>query len=106
MVRDINGLGGYSGPQTKTEQSSKKPAEPAAKSSDSNAGTPAAAADDVKLSNEAQTLRTLADKVNNLPEVNVERAARIKAALENGEYQVNDLVLADKILNSEALLGK
>ena len=106
MVRDINGLGGYSGPQTKTEQSGKSSAqrsEPTKVSADASAPT---AADEVQLSSEAKSLQGLADKVNSLPDVNIERAEKIKGMLERGEYQIDDLVLADKILSSEALFGK
>jgi negative regulator of flagellin synthesis FlgM len=105
MVRDINGLGAYSGPQPKTEQSGKNTANPAALSTTSSDSS-APAADDVKLSSEAKSLQSLADKVNNLPEVNVERAEKIKAMLERGEYQIDNLVLADKILSSEAFFGR
>lgn len=105
MVRDINGLGNYSGLQTKTEQGGKNTTPLTETHSSSSDSTPAAG-DDVQLSSEAKSLQNLADKVNNLPEVNIERAEKIKAMLENGEYQVDDVVLADKILSSEALFGK
>ncbi|WP_101759999.1 flagellar biosynthesis anti-sigma factor FlgM [Oceanicoccus sp. KOV_DT_Chl] len=105
MVRDINGLGGFSGPQAKTEQSGKNTAKPT-ESSTPGSESVAPAADDVQLSSEAKSLQSLADKVNSLPEVNIERAEKIKAMLERGEYQVDDLVLADKILSSDALFGK
>ncbi len=104
MIRDINGLGGPANTPSKTsEQASKKPA-----TASTAAATPQpdqGQAGDVQLSQEGRTLQSLADKVNNLPEVNLERVERIQAALENGEYQVDDLVLADKILGAEALLN-
>ncbi|MEH6558602.1 MAG: flagellar biosynthesis anti-sigma factor FlgM [Oceanicoccus sp.] len=103
MVRDINGLGGYTGPKAVSEQGNKKtataieitPSKPETTAND----------DGVQLSSEAKTLQTLTDKVNSLPDVNLARAEQIKASLANGDYKVDDLVLADKILNSEALLG-
>jgi negative regulator of flagellin synthesis FlgM len=103
MVRDINGLGGYSSPKTVSEQGNKKAATaieitPSKPETTTNG-------DGVQLSSEAKTLQTLTDKVNSLPDVNLARAEQIKAALANGDYKVDDLVLADKILNSEALLG-
>ncbi len=103
MVRDINGLGGYSGPKTVTEQGGKK-APDSATSAPTGAESPSAEkSDGVQLSSEAKTLQSMADKINSLPDVNVERAEKIKAALENGEYKVDDLVLAEKILSSDAL---
>ena len=103
MVRDINGLGSYNSPKSVTEQGGKT-SSPSTAAASTQAGSqePGEA---VQLSAEAKTLQSLADKVNSLPDVNLARAEQIKAALENGEYQVNDLVLADKILNSEALLS-
>jgi negative regulator of flagellin synthesis FlgM len=106
MVKDINGLGAYTGLQTSSEQGDKKTAAPASSVAPKAEPTATAASDDVTLSSEAKTLQTLADKINNLPEINIERAEKIKLALENGEYQINDLVLADKILNSDALMGR
>ena len=102
MVRDINGLGGYSGPKTVAEQGGKKAPE-SATSAPASSESSTAQSDDVQLSSEAKTLQSMADKINSLPDVNVERAEKIKAALENGEYKVDDLVLADKIINSESL---
>ena len=102
MVREINGLGGPLNTPTSTERGAGKSADTPAAGTAPSRG----AADDVQLSDEAKTLQTLADKVNSLPDVNLERAEKIKAALENGEYRIDDLVVADKILNAEALLGK
>ncbi|ARN73067.1 flagellar biosynthesis anti-sigma factor FlgM [Oceanicoccus sagamiensis] len=104
MVRDINGLGGYSGPKTLAEQGSKKADGPATSAPASADSSSAEQSDGVQLSSEAKTLQSMADKINSLPDANIERAEKIKAALENGEYKVDDLVLADKIINSEALL--
>ena len=106
MVKDINGLGAYTGLKTSPEQGSKKAATPANSTAPNAEPAAAASSDDVQLSSEAKTLQSLANKINSLPEVNMERAEKIKAALENGEYQINDLVLADKILNSDALMGR
>ncbi len=102
MIRDINGLGGPRNTPTNTERGDKKAAESPSASPAPSQGSP----DEVQLSNEAKTLQSLADKVNQLPEINIERVEQIKAALENGEYQIDNLILADKILNTEALLGK
>ncbi len=101
MVREINGLGGPLNTPTSTERGAKKAAETPA-----TTANPASPADNVQLSTEAKTLQSLADKVASLPEVNLERAEKIKTALANGDYQIDNLVLADKILNAEALLGK
>ncbi|MCP3907525.1 MAG: flagellar biosynthesis anti-sigma factor FlgM [Oceanicoccus sp.] len=103
MVRDINGLGGYSGPKTLVEQGGKKSADSPTAAPASADSSNAADSDDVQLSSEVKTLQSMADKINSLPDANIERAENIKAALENGDYKVDDLVLADKIINSGAL---
>ena len=104
MVRDINGLGGPTNTPTVTERGAKKSPDAATAPAPSSASQ--ASTDEVQLSSEAKTLQSLADKLKDLPEVNLERAEKIKAALENGDYKIDDLVLADKILSSEAILGK
>ena len=104
MVKDINDLGSYSGPKTATEPGGKKAAETATSAPSSVDTGSAEKDDDVQLSSTAKTLQSMADKINSLPDVNVERVGKIKAALENAEYKVDNLVLADSILNSDALL--
>lgn len=102
MVKDINGLGNYTSPKTVTEQ---EPGKTAAKSSPAASEKESTAInDEVQLSSSAKNLQSLADKANSLPEINIERVERIKAALESGQYKIDDLVLADKILQSETLL--
>lgn len=101
MVRDINGLG-Y---PTKTEARAgqKTPAaEPAAAQP---ASSPAGTSDEVNLSSEAQTLKTLEQKALNQPDVNLEKVERIKTALANNEFKIDDLIIADKLLGSDQLLG-
>ncbi len=104
MVRDINGLGGYTSPKSVTEQSGNKAFAVPVKTNNATS-SPSESGDEVQLSTEAKTLQSLADQVNQLPDVNLARAEQIKAALENGDYKINDLVVAEKILNSEVLLG-
>lgn len=69
------------------------PAAPAAK----------AATDSVNLSPQAQALKALEEKLQKLPDVNEKRVAEIKAALASGEYSVDDLVVADKLLGFDDL---
>ena len=102
MVRDINNLGGIQSPipNTAGDRSSKK-----STAADSPASAAPSTGDSVELSSEAKTLQSLGSQLNSLPEVNTQRAEEIKAALERGDYQINDLVVADKLLNTEALLS-
>ena len=61
------------------------------------------AADDVELSKGAQALKNINEKLLKQPVVNDKRVADIKAALESGSYQIDDLVVADKLLQIDDL---
>src|SRR5690625_7140292 len=58
----------------------------------------------IQLSSDARALQTAEASLRALPEVNAERVAEIKAALSSGQYQVDELVVADKLLAMEELL--
>ena len=104
MVKEINGLGVTPSYTKRSEQSPKSDRDSSA------AAAPEATAnntgDQVDISAQAQSLSALADRVKDLPDVNLARVEQIRTALDNGSYQIDDLVLADKLLNSEALLGE
>lgn len=59
--------------------------------------------DNVSLSDAGQSLNRLEAAVANVPEVNAERVAEIKAALEKGQYQVDAYTLAGKMLAQDDL---
>src|SRR5690625_5190041 len=60
---------------------------------------------DVVLSQEAQSLGRLEDKINALPEVNSERVAAIRRAIADGRLQLNAERIADSLLTQDDLLG-
>jgi negative regulator of flagellin synthesis FlgM len=62
-----------------------------------------ASADSVNLSSQAQALKAVEEKVQKLPSVNEKKVAEIKAALASGQYRVDDLVIADKLLGFDEL---
>lgn len=103
MVREINGLGGSQAPSKVSDQSAGKASE---NKLDNASKASQESSDAVELSAEARTLQALTDEVKELPDANLERAEQIRLALESGEYQVDDLVVADKLLQAEALFGK
>ena len=105
MIRDINGLGSpITAKNSRTEQGEKKSAE-ATSAPQTSQGSQSSGQDEVEISSDALGLSALADKVASLPDVDIEKVNRIKAALENHEFNIDDLVLADKLLNSDDLLG-
>ena len=62
-----------------------------------------ASADSVNLSSQAQSLKVVEEKIQKLPSVNEKKVAEIKAALASGQYRVDDLVIAEKLLGFDEL---
>ena len=59
----------------------------------------------VELSDTAKALKAADATIANTPDVNSDRVAQIKAAIEDGSYSVNSGRVAEKILSFESLLG-
>ncbi len=59
--------------------------------------------DSVNLSPEAKELRRIHDLLAATPPVRAEKVAAVKAAIESGEYRVQDEALADSILKDSLL---
>lgn len=109
MVRDISGLGSPNRNELRSDRNSEGGPKTASstQSVDSTHSTvKSGASDQVELSNQAQTLKKLESKLADLPDVDEERVAAIKSAIENGEYQINNTQIAEKLLRSDALFGK
>jgi negative regulator of flagellin synthesis FlgM len=111
MVNHINGSGKPLPPE-QTPRSAQGAAADSAKTAGQQAGAAAtpqpgtaakAAVDSVSLSSNAQAMKSLEEKIQKLPDVNEKRVAQIKAALASGQYNVDDLVVADKLLNLDDL---
>lgn len=64
----------------------------------------ASAGDTVRLSSEAMAVQAGRESVANLPDVNLQRVEEIRSALADGSYRVDDLVIADKLLDFDKLL--
>ena len=57
--------------------------------------------DQVSFSSQAQNLKELENSIRKLPEVDQDKVARIKAALADGSYQIDNQKLASKLLGFE-----
>ncbi len=105
MVININNLGH---PVNSGSQSGKADvaASPQQKSGDSATAEKTPDGSQVELSSQASTLKTAEEKIQSLPEVDSDRVASIKAALEKGDFKIDNQSLADKMLATDALLGQ
>lgn len=103
MIRDINNLGS----QPKVDQRPGNNAQRGLSTESSATGAGGIASDSsdqVQLSNEVQRLQAAEAQIQELPEVNAARVAEIKTALASNNFQVNDLIVADKLLGLDSLL--
>lgn len=109
MATDIKGLGSpppaadqtalrNTGTAAKEGAGTERPATPPAVPTAAKA-----AADSVNLSSQAQSLKALEEKIQKLPDINDKKVAEIRAALASGQYKVDDLVVADKLLGFDEL---
>lgn len=78
---------------------------PEVKTSDRPAPASSKAGDQVVLSQEAQTLGRLQGKINNSPDVNLEKVAEIRRAIAEGRFEINPERIAENMLNQSNLLG-
>ena len=71
-------------------------------SSDTSKG---ASPQDVQITGTARQLSDLDQKVRSLPDVNEEKVAALRSAIEQGTYQVRPQHIADQLMSLERSLG-
>lgn len=108
MANDINGLGTQSATDPGSLRATKDSTNAAASNAEQRPAAltqtaQAKAVDSVSLSGNVQALKALEEKIQKLPDVNEKRVASIKAALTSGNYSIDDLVVADKLLGFDEL---
>lgn len=106
MVVNINNLGTplNSGPRGEKAEKSE-----VANSSERSAADSALAAktpdgNRVEFSNQANTLQAAEERIQGFPEVDSNRVAEVRAAIEKGEFSIDNQSIADKMLAIDALL--
>ncbi len=105
MIKDINGLGSLNGSRGRLGSNQGTDSAPAQKTDTGNTSA-SSAKNEVALSNEAQSLRSLESKISDLPDVDMAKVDAIKTALAEGRFEIDNLILADKLIESDALLGE
>jgi negative regulator of flagellin synthesis FlgM len=105
-VNNINGLNGVSPPRSgdsgKLGRGGDSLAQEQAKSSAPSSG----AGDSVSLTDAAGQLRRIEASLADLPEMDNDKVASIRQAIENGSYQVDAARVADSLLQVESALNK
>ncbi|EJM49762.1 flagellar biosynthesis anti-sigma factor FlgM [Pseudomonas sp. GM48] len=106
MVIDFSRLNSSSSLSGSTRTSASKESAEAGKSvplesAAEQAGT-VKSGESVHLSNEAQQLQKVTDKLRDQPAVDNARVAELKAAIADGSYKVDSNRVASKLLNFEA----
>jgi len=81
------------------------PAAPAKTESSNAADKRIDSTDTVELSEQAQTLKRLQEKIAAAPDVNSERVAEIRQAISDGRFAINADRLAEAMLQQDELLG-
>ena len=106
MVIDFSRLNSSSSLTGSTRTSNAKETAEAGQSAPLNTPAEQASAtqsgESVHLSNEAQQLQKVTDKLRDQPAVDNARVAELKAAIADGSYKVDSNRVASKLLNFEA----
>ena len=106
MVIDFSRLNSSSSLTGSTRTSASKESAEAGKSAAPESAAEQAgtvkSGESVHLSNEAQQLQKVTDKLRDQPAVDKARVAELKAAIADGSYKVDSNRVASKLLNFEA----
>ncbi|WP_458370284.1 flagellar biosynthesis anti-sigma factor FlgM [Pseudomonas fluorescens] len=106
MVIDFSRLNSSSSLTGSTRTSASKESAEAGKSAPLESAAEQAgtvnSGESVHLSNEAQQLQKVTDKLRDQPAVDNARVAELKAAIADGSYKVDSNRVASKLLNFEA----
>ena len=70
-----------------------------------SANTSKVGSQNVQITGTARQLADLDQKVRSLPDVNEERVSQLRAAIEQGTYQVRPQHIADQLMSLERALG-
>jgi len=103
MSVDLNGIGPGQVNTTRTtaDKSTGSQSSPSTAGEQAKAQSPAARGESVSLSNQAKNLKQLEQKLGDYPEMDDDRIAQIRSALESGTYKIDAEKLAQKMLEMD-----
>lgn len=102
MAIDLSRLNNSPAVSTTTRASSAKESSAVSASASVTKTAAVTSGEPVTLSDGAQQLQKITDKLNDQPTVNSARVAELKQAVADGSYQVDSAKVASKLLNFEA----
>ncbi|MEP3563450.1 MAG: flagellar biosynthesis anti-sigma factor FlgM [Marinobacter sp.] len=106
MSVDLNGIGPGQVNTTRTQADKASSNTTTAPADQAKSQGPAARGENVSLSSQAKNLKQLEQKLGDYPEMDDDRIAEIRAALDNGSYKIDADKLAQKMLEmDESIFG-
>ncbi|MBQ0724268.1 MAG: flagellar biosynthesis anti-sigma factor FlgM [Cycloclasticus sp.] len=94
------------GTSTKSSQTTSKKSNSsgkASKTSEANSSK-TATADSIDLTATASTLQQIEQSLSDIPIIDSARVENVSQSIENGDYEINDDTIAERIINSETAL--
>ncbi len=90
----------------KSNQTSSKKSNDAGKSGKAPTTTPnrPANADSIDLTTTASTLQQVEQSLSDIPIIDNARVESVSQSIENGDYEINDDTIAERIINNETVL--
>ncbi len=100
MPIDFNGLGHTQNTKTRSLDTAPSKSRPAAVAQDAvTQATEKKRGENLVLSDKAKALKDMENELKSKPDVDSDKVAKVKAALENGTYDLNPQKLAQKMLD-------
>ena len=103
MSVDLNGIGPgqVNTNRTTADKAAGSQSTPSTSGEQAKAQSPAARGESVSLSSQAKNLKQLEQKLGDYPEMDDDRIAQIRSALESGTYKIDAEKLAQKMLEMD-----
>lgn len=105
-INNINGLHGQNTPRSGDGGKLTRADNQAGQGSAKSTAVPVSVTDSVSLTDTASQLRRIEASLADQPEVDNDKVAAVRQAIENGSYQVDAERIADNLMKFESSLSK